>query len=291
MKHPVILFLASFLFLFSCSQQMDDEWKPNELPSSSETQTVGFSLSRASLETFAEHGITEIGIYVYLKDSLVYGKNLPLNSGNLKVDVPLGEKLQTFAVANAGHLADTDSLSTVTVYQDEHAQKEIYISSVKEFLSDRSVSQVELELKRIVGQAVFQPLETGEEIAAITQFDAMNLVFSNVGIGYKVSTGECVQENVLVTTNLNSGFNASVYSFSTVDKDMTGVDVIYYKGGKEVNRTKRALDTNITFQVSKRTIVNMPILDESYLKYPFDILVRGMKTSVRQKLVIKECDF
>lgn len=292
MKHPVNLFFALFLLLCSCSQHMDDEWKPDKLSNGPETQSVGFALSRASLETFAEHGITEIGIYVYLKDSLVFGKNLPLNNGNLKVDVPLGEKLQTFAVANAGHLEDTDSLSKVVVYQDEQAQKEVFISPVAEFMSDRTVSQVNLELKRAVGQATFQPLETGAEIAAITQFDAMNLVFSNVGIGYKVNSGECIQGNVTVSAGLGAGFQASVYSFSTEGKDLTGVDVIYKKAGVEVNRTKRALDTNITFQVSKRTIVKMPILDESYLKYPFD-QVRSMKmrTDISRKLVIEECDF
>lgn len=47
-------------------------------------------LQEQALETFAAHGITEIGIYVYLSDSLVYGENLPLNDGNLEVDVPLG---------------------------------------------------------------------------------------------------------------------------------------------------------------------------------------------------------
>ena len=114
MKHLASLFLLSFLLCCSCSQQMDDEWKPNEqLPKVSETHPVGVFFSRASLETFAEHGITEVGVYVYLQDSMVYGKNLPLNNGDLKVDLPLGENLQTFIVANAEHLVDTDSLSKV----------------------------------------------------------------------------------------------------------------------------------------------------------------------------------
>ena len=54
MKHLASLFLLSFLLCCSCSQQMDDEWKPNEqLPNVPETQPVGVSFSRASLETFA----------------------------------------------------------------------------------------------------------------------------------------------------------------------------------------------------------------------------------------------
>ena len=292
MKHLSTFLIASFLLLFSCTKQVDDDGSPVH-PNTPEMQTIGFCLSRASLETFSEHGITEIGIYVYLKDSLVYGKKLPLADGNLKVDVPLGEKLQTFAVANADHLVDVDSLSKVIIYQDEHAQKEIYVSPVGEFMSDRTVSQVSLELKRIVGQAVFQPSETGEEITAITQFDALNLIFSNVGIGYKVSTSQCVQGTVTVSTNLISGFSGSVYSFSTVNSEKTGVDVVYQKEGVEVNRTKRALDTNITFEPSKRTIISLPILDESYLKYPFSSnrTNHTLKTGVQRSLTIREYDF
>lgn len=42
MKHLASLFLLSFLLCCSCSQQMDDEWKPNEqLPNVSETHPVG----------------------------------------------------------------------------------------------------------------------------------------------------------------------------------------------------------------------------------------------------------
>lgn len=293
MKHLASLFLLSFLIFCSCTQQMEDEWKPDEsLPSVPETHPVGVTFSRASLETFAEHGITEIGIYVYLSDSLVYGENLPLNNGNLKVDVPLGERLRTFAVANADHLVDTDSLSKVIVYQDEQAQKEVYLSEVTEFMSDRTVSQVSLELKRIVGQATFQPSESGEDIAAITQFDRMNMVFTNVGIGYKVNTGECIQEDVEVSADLTSGFSASVYSFPTVGQNSTGLDLIYMKEGQEVNRTKRVLDTNIVFEVSKRTVVSIPVLDDSYLQQTF---TRGMmlkeKTTTLPGLTIREYDF
>lgn len=44
MKHLASLFLLSFLLCCSCSQQMDDEWKPNEqLPNVPETQPVGVS--------------------------------------------------------------------------------------------------------------------------------------------------------------------------------------------------------------------------------------------------------
>lgn len=289
MKHLINAFFVCCLFLISCSQNSDEEWS-SDTSNVPEARTVGFRFTRASLETFATHGITEIGIYVYLSDSLVYGENLPLNDGNVEVDVPLGERLQTFAVANADHLERTDSLSKVIIYQDLQAQKEVYLSEITEFMSDRTVSQVGLELKRIVGQATFQPSESEEEVAAITQFDRMNMVFTNVGVGYMVSTGECIQEDVEVSTDLLSGFTASVYSFPTVDQNSTGLDLIYLKDGQEVNRTKRVLDTNITFEASKRTVVSIPVLDESYLQESFT-RNRMMMATAYQGLTIKEYDF
>lgn len=43
MKHLASLFLLSFLLCCSCSQQMDDEWKPNEqLPNVPETHRLAF---------------------------------------------------------------------------------------------------------------------------------------------------------------------------------------------------------------------------------------------------------
>lgn len=270
MKHFAKLLIVPLLAFFSCSQQMDDLWEENEPPKSVELQSVGVCFSRASLETFAEQGITEIGIYAYLKDSLVFGKNLPVNGGNLKVDLPLGENLQTFAIANASRMVDTDSLSKVTVYQDGDMQKLVYISDIIDFTSDKSVDNLELELKRLVGQALFQPTETADELNAITQFDQMDLTFTNVGIGYKVKSGECIQQNVTVKADRSTGFSVSVYSLPTLDgSSRTSIDVIYLKGNMKINRTNSHLDTSIAFEPSKRSVVYMPILEDAYLENPW----------------------
>lgn len=274
MKHLASVFLLSFLFCCSCSQQMEDEWKPNEpLPNVPETHPVGVFFSRASLETFAENGITEVGIYAYLKDSMVYGKSLPLNDGNLKVDLPLGESLQTFVVANADRLVDTDSLSKVIIYQDALAQKQVYISDIVDFNSDKSVTSLNVELKRLVGQAVFQPKETGDELDAITRFDQLNVTFTNVAIGYKVKSKECIVEDITLSTDRSTGYEATVYSFPTVNAaSRTSVDVVYLKGGEEVNRIISPLDTGISFEPSKRSYVNMKITNEDYLDEPWAAL-------------------
>lgn len=286
------LFLLFFIF-FSCSQQVEDGWEVvNELPQEPETHSTDVCFSRASLETFAEQGITEVGIYVYLKDSMVYGKNLSLNDGNLQINLPLGENLQTFAVANADHLTDTDSLSKVIVYQDLYAQKQVYISDVKNFVSDKSVSNLNLELKRLVGQAVFQPTETETDLDAITQFDQLNVCFTNVGVAYKVKTGECVQQDVTISTDRVGGFIASVYSFPTSSADYrTSVDVVYLRNGEEVNRTNSALDTGIAFEASKRSVVNMPILEDAFLQNAWTRAIKSADVVSRPLFSVEESEF
>ena len=73
-----------------------------------------------------------------------------------------------------------------------HIQKPgLYFRIVVGFTSDNSVSSLNVELKRLVGQAVFQPKETEEELSAITRFDQLNCqLFTNVAIGYKVKSKE-----------------------------------------------------------------------------------------------------
>ena len=293
MRHLTRILFLLFLTFFSCSQQVEDGWESDELPCEHETHPVSVSFSRASLETFTEEGITEIGIYAYLKDSMVYGKNLSLNDGNLQIDLPLGENLQTFAVANADHLTDVDSLSKVVVYQDIYAQKQVYISDVVDLTSDYSVSNLSLELKRLVGQATFQPRETADELNAITRFDQLNVTFTNVAIGYKVKSKECITENVTISTNLSTGFGASVYSFPTVNGDSrTSIDVVYLKGGEEVNRIISPLDTGIGFESSKRSTVHMKITDENYLDEPW-LSVRTVmyKSTSTQPFTIEVSEF
>ncbi len=266
MKHLARLLMLSLLVFYSCSQQTDDAWGTIDPPQTDETNPVEITFTRSSLESFAEQGITEIGIYAYLKDSLVFGKTMPLNDGNLKVDLPLGESLQTFAIANAGQMIDTDSLSKVTVRMDAAMQKQVFISKVVDFTSDKSVKTLSLELKRLVGQAVFQPKETTEVLNAVTQFDQLSITFTNAGVAYKIKTGVCTQEDVTVKVDRTAGFSASIYALPTLSGDArTAVNVVYLKNNEEVNRTNSPLDTGIAFESSKRSVVNMPILEEAYL--------------------------
>ena len=58
-----------------------------------------------------------------------------------------------------------------------------------------------MELKRLVGQAVFCPVESWEEMDGITQFDALDITFTNVGVAYSVKEEKAVLEDVTVRTN------------------------------------------------------------------------------------------
>lgn len=131
-----------------------------------------------------------------------------------------------------------------------------------------------MELKRLVGQAVFVPVESQEEMDGITQFDALDITFTNVGVAYSVKEEKAVLEDVTVRTNRESGFGAYVYSFPTENNgSRTSVDVAYLKEGVIVNRTNGSLDTGIIFKSSKRSVVHMEILNEDWVETEWESMI------------------
>lgn len=274
MKHLVKMLFVPLLAFFSCTSPVDEIWDGSNLSqdsgeSSPETglHPVGVRFSKSSIAAFAEEGISEIGIYVYMSDSLIYGEKQPLVHGAIEVPLPLGENLQTFVVANADEVTGADRLSTVTIRQKDNMQKPVYISEITGFTSDNSVKSLSVELKQLMGQAVFSPKETQEEMDAITRFDALDVTFTNVGVAYNVKDEKAVLGNVTVRTDRETGFSAFVYSFPTENNgSRTSVDVSYLKEGKVVNRTNGALDTGIAFKSAKRSVVHMEILNEDWVE-------------------------
>lgn len=267
MKHLLTMLLFALL-LSACSEKENAELEPERTPEKpSIATTIGLKLSAASLTAFAAQNVTAIDVFVYLGDSLVFGERLALGDGNLQVEVPLGESLKTFAVVNAGEIVDPESLRTVLIAQDVGSQNEIYISDMTTFMSDKTVNTVNLELKRMVGQAVFQPVEAVEDLKDITNFDALDVHFNNVVIGYMPGANRFLTDNVIVRTDLAKDFKASVYSFPTPDANLGNIEVVYLKGESEVNRTLRPLSVAIKYESSKRTVVNMPILNPNFLTH------------------------
>lgn len=108
----------------------------------------------------------------------------------------------------------------------------------------------------------------------ITQFDALDITFTNVGVAYSVKEEKAVLEDVTVRTNRESGFGAYVYSFPTENNgSRTSVDVAYLKEGVIVNRTNGSLDTGIIFKSSKRSVVHMEILNEDWVETEWESMI------------------
>ena len=251
MKHLMKLLFVPFLLFFSCTTQVDGVLNDGDLPQNNKDASVeatlhpvGISFSKSSIAAFAEEGISEIGIYVYMDGSLIYGEKQPLVHGAIEVPLPLGENLQTFVVANADEVADAGQLSTAVIRQNDNMQKPVYISEIIGFTSDNSVKSLDVELKRLVGQAVFVPVESQEEMDGITQFDALDITFTNVGVAYSVKEEKAVLE-----------------------------DVAYLKEGVIVNRTNGSLDTGIIFKSSKRSVVHMEILNEDWVETEWESMI------------------
>ena len=79
MKHLMKLLFVPFLLFFSCTTQVDGVLNDGDLPQNNEDASVeatlhpvGISFSKSSIAAFAEEGISEIGIYVYMDGSLIY---------------------------------------------------------------------------------------------------------------------------------------------------------------------------------------------------------------------------
>lgn len=269
MKKLTLGLFAALLVLCACSQ--DDT--PTDAGSQSATSNTidGTHIVRLNVSRAADVDISKVSIYVYVserkKDSLVYAQTLDLGDGNLQLPLPLGESLKAFAVANQGSVSDEDSLATVTIHQDATASNEVYLSDIASFSSDYTTSSVALELKRIVGQVVVQPSETDLSGAA---FDRADIRMMNVGLSYKVNTGEVATGEMTLTTDASKAWKASAYSFSTTEAgESAKLFLSFYKNGTQVNTSAANIDTENTIAASTRYTVTVPYLDDEYVDVPW----------------------
>lgn len=285
MKSWMTLCSASVLvFSVSCTDEANDltglvEQSPVSGVAAGQSRPVDISFSRANLDEFAELGIADVSLFVYRKDSLIYGRNYSVDDEKIQIELPLGEELQTFAIANVDRIERTDSLSKTVIHLDESAQKEVYVSDIVSFTSDNSQPSLSLELKRVVGRAVLQPIEDVDALQSQTWFDRIGVTFTNVGTAYKVAEGKCVaQRDIVVSARKENGYSVSVYSFPTENAETeeeaslspTAVSLEYYKNNALVNRTLGELKANVYFTASKSYNILLPVLEEGYLEKPLD---------------------
>lgn len=269
MKKLTFGLLVALLTLCACSQDetMDDTCRQSTTSScASETRTVRLNITRS-----ADVDISQVTIYVYVserkKDSLVYSQTLQLGDGNLQLPLPLGESLKAFAVANQDSMSDEDSLATVTIHQNASASNEVYLSDIVSFSSDYTTSNVNMELKRIVGQMIVQPSETDLSSAA---FDSADVTLSSVGLAYKVSTGEVTTGEITLSSDASKSWMASAYSFpTTAAGESAKIFMAFFKNGAQVNTSAASIDTENTIAASTRYIVTLPYLDDEYVDTPW----------------------
>lgn len=270
MRNVIFFWILSLGLLSSCSEDIE----PGLEKTFNEEQNASavISFSRGSLETLSDYGINDVSIYAYMSDSLVCEKKFSFDGSSFEVPLPLGENIRTFVVAGAGEISGTDKLSTAYVSQKNlNMQKPAYISDVINFTSDNSLKNLEIELKQIMGQAVFSPTEALETLQDTDNFDELKLTFTNVGTKYFIESGKTETEDVVITSDISTGYSAFIYSFPTVKNGtVTSIDVIYSKEGEDVNRTLGALDTGIVFESLKRWTVKMELLNPDWVDKPWD---------------------
>lgn len=292
MKKLMTFVFMSLLVLTSCSQAIEElaGQTSGQSQAARQTSTVTLNLTRSSEDGAGQADIKEVGIYVYQverkKDSLVYAKTLQLGDGNLSVELPLGENLQTFVVANASSVTETDSLATVQINLNPACTDEVYISDIVSFKSDYTTSDVNVTLHRLVGQVVLKPTEDETTLASFGKFDKVDVTFTNLATSYKVQSKEVVVSDVTLSTDKSKGYQASAYSFPSAPAGTsTGVTYKMYQGTNLVNQTAALIDAGVVVESSKRYIINVPLTDEEYLQSAWEASAKGHTRAAKKSPV------
>lgn len=284
-------FALLLIVTIACSCSQSDELVQSPLSSiDGDKKTMTLKLGNI-LQKMQSTAINEFGICAYSKGILVGSANgMISNDTNGTIELPLDESVTLFAYANAGQITSSDTLAKVQLQIGDQGQNEVFISESTVVVSNNSVTTVNLEMNRIVGQIVFEPIEDTESLNAVTQFDAIDVNFINAGVNYLPGNKSSIQDTLTVRSTKAEGFKASVYSFPTFNGNPATLEVIYYKDGQIVNKTVRALAVAINVEPSKRSVVYMPLLNEDYLLSPFGKR-SSPKTSKPIAIVLKEFQF
>lgn len=256
------LLLCMSLALAGCSQAEDE---PTVAPGAEETGKVAINISRAEASDFADAGISDITVFVYHVErkgtTLVSETTMPVGEGTLEMSFPLGENYQTFAVANAASITGKETLATVTLNLDPAAKNDVWATNVVRFASDKSYPEISLVFSRRVAAVNFAPAETDTELAAISDFDNINLTFTEVATAYQVQANKAVSTTYTVSAPASAGYKASFHTFDTTGLGRGTLTIDYTKGGQSV-RKSQPLECD-TYAAGKRISSIVPITDLS----------------------------
>lgn len=269
MKQLTIVLFVALVALCSCSQ--DIMLTESGGAETSQAPAGKIRLVHLGISGTDEADVKSVAIYVYVserkKDSLVCSMTVNPADGDIRLELPLGESLKAFAVANAGEITGADSLATVTVNMNAAASGEVYLSDIVSFSSDYTAPDVQLTLSRMVGEIVVRPKE---ENLADAGFDRAAVTLSNVGLACRVSTREVTTGDVTLQTGAAGQWTVRAYSFPTADAGASAkLNMTFFDGEEIVNTSAAAIDLETTIEASKRYNVTIPYLDEDYLSKPW----------------------
>ena len=239
--------------------------------------------------SFQEAGIQNLTIYVYRverKQTPLYEvKTIDVTNTSFTYELPLGDTYQTFAVANVASVSGAETLETMKLHVDPAQTGEVWMSNVVRFASDKSTTDVELLLKRLVAEVSFAPAETADELAAYTQFDRLNLTFNNVATAYNVKAGTPELEQLTLSTTAAEGYQTRFFTFDTTSGEANASLLIdYLKGSERVNTSSSALDAGVKYTASHRYSLVVPVTNADFVAMPWTAS-RATKSGVRQLTV------
>lgn len=278
MKHldKLMLILVAVTFLISCSE--NEDLNKTATTASSKSNVI-MKISPAAADSFAAAGITNLTVYAYIKeskkDSLIKDTTLAIGEGRFAIGLPLGEKIQSFIVAN-GTIINQDSLSTAALSLDPSGDKEPWLSNIASFTTDKTVSNVTFTMQRMVGQAVFQPEEDAQTLQDYTQFNNIDITFTNIATYYKINGDSTGFQDVTINAGRAEHYTGRIYSLpTTTAPTTTGLKLIFKKDQTAVNSTPATLDAGIRFAPSHRYNIFIPVTDEGYITTPWTRSSKG----------------
>ncbi|MDE5886034.1 MAG: hypothetical protein K2H46_00420 [Muribaculaceae bacterium] len=264
------LFVLWIALMGSCAQTKDELTPP---PTSGETQAVSINLTRGVQDDFITAGVESYTIFVYRNNredkSLFSEQQVSVNQSNITLQFSLGDNFNIFAVANASSVTGKDNFNDVTLHLNPLSDSQVWMTEVTSFTSDKSVTELDMSMQRIVARVEFAPAESPEDLANQTLFDTLLLNFTNTSDSYKVSDGSVTIKDQNLTVSGADGYKGGFYTFATTTAEESMLGISYLKGGEIVNNTAGALETGIKYSANNRYFMTVPILANEYVETPW----------------------
>lgn len=277
----ILASLAACLFVAGCS----DDGLPTSAPIVPQSQSsVTMSLTRATVDSFAQAGIGEVRFFAYIRqnkrDSLVKDTTVNLGDGQFAIGLPLGENIRAFIVANATGVEGTEKFDSVSLTLDPSHEANIWLSNVASFTTDKTVSRVAFSLRRVVSRATFRPEEDAQTLDSLDKFDNIGITFANIATRYRISGDSAVAvSSAAMKVDASNGYSATINSFPTRKGQDPSAQLLltFYRGTTVVNNSVASIDGGFHYTGSHHYMITVPLTDNAFLETPW---TRAAKTTL-----------